>query len=199
LTIAGFKFQIADCRLQIDDRRLTDTVKLNRQSSIVNRQSSIVNRQSSICNLKFEICNLQSPGEKMLEKIPLRTAARQELVNITDQVRAIVEKTGVAEGMCYVYCPHSTAGLLINSYLDPMTPKDITHELDRLVPTRVDFQHVYDTPSDAAGHIKATLVGIHQAVMIHEGKLMLGGSQGILFAEFDGPRNREVFVKVVND
>ena len=86
----------------------------------------------------------------MLEKITLRTAARQELVNVTDQVKSIVARSAVTDGMCYVFNPHSTAGLTVNSYLDPNTPKDIVHEIDRLVPTRYDFFHANDTPSDAA-------------------------------------------------
>jgi len=133
----------------------------------------------------------------MLEKISLRTTTRQELVNVTDQVKQVVSAYGIQEGMCFVYCPHSTAGLVVNSYLDALTLKDITLELDRIVPTRVDFFHTFDTPSDAVGHIKATLVGIDQSFIVHEGKLVLGSSQGILFAEFDGPRNRELFVKVI--
>lgn len=132
----------------------------------------------------------------MFQKVSFRTSARQELVNIMDQVKQAVADSGVAEGTCVVYCPHTTAGLVVNSYLDPSTAKDITFELDRIVPTRVDFFHVFDTPSDAAGHVKATLTGIHQLFIIHESKLQLGGSQGILFAEFDGPRDRQVFVKI---
>jgi secondary thiamine-phosphate synthase enzyme len=128
-----------------------------------------------------------------------RTSTRQELVNVTEAVQAAVIASGVQRGVCYVYCPHTTAGLTINSYLDPDTPKDISFELDRLVPTRVDFFHIVDTPSDAAGHVKTSLIGTHQVVIIHEGRLMLGHSQGILFAEFDGPRNRQVFVKIVKD
>lgn len=128
-----------------------------------------------------------------------RTEARQELVNVTDAVRHIVEKSGVQQGVCYVYCPHTTAGLTINSYMDPMTPKDIVSEIDRLIPTRLDFYHTVDTPSDAAGHIKSVLAGLHQVVIIHDGQLMLGHSQGILFAEFDGPRNRQVFVKILEN
>ncbi len=133
----------------------------------------------------------------MFEQVQLRTSSRQELVNVTEQVKDIVARSGIKEGVCHVYCPHSTAGLTINSYLDPLTPKDITFELDRLVPTRVDFFHTGDTPSDAAAHIKTSLVGIDQALIVHDGKLLLGHSQGILFAEFDGPRDREFYVKVV--
>ncbi|MEM6530313.1 MAG: secondary thiamine-phosphate synthase enzyme YjbQ, partial [Chloroflexota bacterium] len=128
-----------------------------------------------------------------------RTETRQELVNVTDAVKEILQNSGVQEGVCYVYCPHTTAGLTINSYLDPMTPKDIVSEIDRLIPTRLDFFHTVDTPSDAAGHIKSVLAGLHQVVIIHKGQLMLGHSQGILFAEFDGPRNRQVYVKIMGD
>lgn len=133
----------------------------------------------------------------MIEKVKFQTGVRQELVNISDQVKQFVEKCGVQEGLCYVYCPHTTAGLVVNSYMDPKTPQDITFEIDRLIPTRVDFFHTFDTPSDAAGHVKSSLVGVHQVFIISAGKLLLGHSQGILFAEFDGPRDREVYVKVV--
>lgn len=135
----------------------------------------------------------------MFEKIKLRTSARQELVNLMGQVKDIVARSGAQEGMCYVYCPHTTAGLVVNSYMDPKTPQDIAFELDRLVPTRVDFFHTTDTPSDAAGHVKSSLTGIHQSFIVHAGELLLGHSQGILLAEFDGPRNREVYVKVIAD
>ena len=135
----------------------------------------------------------------MFQKISLRTTARQELVNVTDQVKAIVTASGVQTGMCYVYNPHSTAGLTVNSYLDPNTPKDIGFELDRLIPTRLDFFHANDTPSDAAAHVKIALTGIQQWFFVEDGKLVLGHSQGILFAEFDGPRNRELYVKVIAD
>jgi secondary thiamine-phosphate synthase enzyme len=135
----------------------------------------------------------------MFEQVKFRTSSRQELVNVMNQVKEILTKSGIKEGMLYVYCPHTTAGLVVNSYLDPKTPMDITFELDRIVPTRVDFFHMNDTPSDASGHVKSSLVGVDLSFIVHEGKLMLGHSQGILFAEFDGPRDREVYVKVVAD
>lgn len=133
----------------------------------------------------------------MFETLSLRTNASQELVNLDERVRAVVAASGVAEGVCHVYCPHSTAGLTINSALDSRTSQDILFEMNRLVPTRVDFFHTFDTPTDAAGHVKSTLSGVHLTCLIHEGRLMLGHSQSILFAEFDGPRNRQVYVKVV--
>ena len=135
----------------------------------------------------------------MLERITLRTTTRQELINVTDSIKSVVAKSGVKDGICYVFNPHSTAGLTVNSYLDPNTPKDITHEMDRLIPTRYDFFHTNDTPGDAAAHVKTTLTGLQQWFFVADGALVLGHSQGLLFAEFDGPRNRELFVKVVAD
>ena len=133
----------------------------------------------------------------MLQTIEFESTERQELINLMEQVQQVVTESGYQEGLCYVYCPHTTAGLVVNSYLDPKTLQDIAFELDRLIPTRVDFFHTFDTPSDAAAHVKSTLTGISQDFVIHEGKLLLGHSQGILFAEFDGPRKRRVTVKVI--
>lgn len=133
----------------------------------------------------------------MFETVSFQTSQSQELVSLTEQIRDVIARSGVTEGICHVYCPHTTAGLTVNSAMDPMTLKDIVSEVDRLVPTRVDFYHTFDTPSDAAGHVKSTLVGVHVTCLIHEGQLMLGHSQSILFAEFDGPRDRQVFVKIV--
>jgi secondary thiamine-phosphate synthase enzyme len=133
----------------------------------------------------------------MLETIHFKTEERQVLVNIMNEIKDVVRKSGVKEGLCCVYCPHTTAGLVVNSYMDPNTPKDILNEIDRLIPTKVDFLHTFDTPSDAAGHVKSSLLNIELTFIINDGELLLGHSQGILFAEFDGPRNREVHVKVV--
>jgi secondary thiamine-phosphate synthase enzyme len=133
----------------------------------------------------------------MFEKIQFKSKERQETINLLDQVKSLVEKTGVESGLCLVYCPHTTAGLVVNSYLDPLTPKDILCELDRLIPTRLDFYHQNDTPSDAAGHVKASLIGTKVSFIVDEGKLVVGHSQGILFVDFDGPRSREVYVKIM--
>lgn len=133
----------------------------------------------------------------MFEVLSFRTTASQETINLDEQVRAVVAASRVAEGVCHVYCPHSTAGLTINSALDSKTSQDILFDINRLVPTRVDFFHTFDTPTDAAAHVKSTLTGVHVTCLIHEGLLMLGSSQSILFAEYDGPRNRKVYVKIV--
>ncbi len=133
----------------------------------------------------------------MFEILSFRTTQSQELVRLEERVRELVLQSEVEEGVCHIYCPHTTAGLTINSAMDPGTLQDILAEFRRLVPTRVDFHHRFDTPTDAAGHIKSTLMGVQVTCLIHGGQLMLGSSQSILFAEFDGPRDRQVYVKVV--
>ena len=133
----------------------------------------------------------------MLKVITLETPAGDALVDITEQVRAAVAETGVQSGLCAVIVPHTTAAVTINSMMDPTTPQDIIADVRRLVPTRVDFKHQYDTPADAAGHIKAALVGHSVLLVIEDGKLLLGGSQSVMFYEFDGPRKRRVQVKVM--
>lgn len=133
----------------------------------------------------------------MFIKLDIKSNERQEMLVITDLVREALSENGVKNGLCFLFCPHTTAGLTINSYLDPATAKDLIHEIDRLVPTRTDFIHVFDTPSDAAGHIKASLVGGQLGLIVEDGELQLGGSQGVFFWDFDGPRSRQVYLKVI--
>ena len=129
--------------------------------------------------------------------LPVETTQGQEMVLITDQVKEIVQKSGVKEGLCFLFIPHVTGALTINSYLDPDTSRDLLDELHRLVPTRVDFHHILDTPADASAHVKSSLVGTDLTLIVHEGGLLLGPSQGIFFWEYDGPRSRKVMVKIV--
>ena len=133
----------------------------------------------------------------MMTVIDIETLAGDALVDITAQVRAAVAESGAAAGLCVLIVPHTTAGITINSNLDMATPADLLAEIQRLVPKRVDFAHQYDTPADAAGHIKAALVGQSVTLAIEAGELLLGGSQSIMFFEFDGPRRRSVQVKII--
>jgi secondary thiamine-phosphate synthase enzyme len=133
----------------------------------------------------------------MYKTVALETPLGDSLTNVTDQVRAIVKESGVQSGICFCIVGHTTAAITINSYVDPNTPRDIVDELRRLVPTRTDFHHIFDTPSDAAAHIKASLIGNTETVLIENGDLVLGHSQGLLFFEFDGPRKRQVMVKII--
>ena len=128
---------------------------------------------------------------------PLATLAN-EAYEITASVREIVAESGVQEGLCVVFVPHTTAGLSISSFWDPKGLEDFHDDIDRLIPTRIDFKHQFDTPQDAAGHIKSMLVGVSLTIMISEGELLLGHSQGIFFNEFDGPRTRKFLVKCLD-
>lgn len=122
-----------------------------------------------------------------------------DVYDITPEVKKTVEESGVQEGICIVYNPHSTAGLAVYSPWDPAGFVDLDEEISRLIPTKVDFKHQHDTPQDAAGHVKSALLGVSGTFIIHEGKLLIGGSQAIYFLEFDGPRKREFYVKIQAD
>jgi secondary thiamine-phosphate synthase enzyme len=135
----------------------------------------------------------------MIKIFELNTEIREGLINITPQILDTVRESGIDEGLCVVSVPHTTAAVTINSAMDENTELDILSEVRRLVPTRVDFHHIYDTPADAAGHIKATLIGNSVTVIITKNQLLLGGSQSILFFEFDGPRKRQFFVRILAD
>jgi secondary thiamine-phosphate synthase enzyme len=133
----------------------------------------------------------------MFSTIRIQTPPGESLVNITDPVRDAVRQMGVQSGLCAVIIPHTTAAITINSAMDTSTLDDIITDLRRIGPTRVDFKHQYDTPADAAGHVKAALIGHSVLIVIDQGQLLLGGSQSILFYEFDGPRERQAQIKVI--
>lgn len=133
----------------------------------------------------------------MLKEVALATPRGESLTDITAQVQDIVRASGVRDGICALVVPHTTAAITLNSALDEATATDILTDLQRLVPKRVDFAHQYDTPADAAGHIKAALIGHSVTLIVADGALALGGSQSILFCEFDGPRQRRVQVKLL--
>ena len=118
---------------------------------------------------------------------------------VTQDIKDIVERSGIKEGICVINCTHTTAGLIITSFWDKRGHVDFQEELDKLIPTRYDYRHTYDTPTDAAGHIKSALAGTGLTLIVTGGKPMLGSSQGVIFCEFDGPRDRKFTVKVVED
>lgn len=134
----------------------------------------------------------------MVKKFEISTKLG-DVYEITGDIKKYVEESGITEGTCIVFTPHTTAAIAVTSRMDPDGFDDVREEICRLVPTRIDFKHQFDTPSDAAGHIKSTLLGVSMSFLIMDGKLFLGGSQGIFFLEFDGPRNRQYYVKAVSD
>ena len=138
----------------------------------------------------------RSKGVKpeMIQSFQVRTRAQTELIDITRSVQQAVQKTGIKEGICFIFVPHTTAAVTINENADPSVPQDIVMELNKMVPFEDRYHH---REGNSAAHIKASLLGCSQAVFVDSGKLILGTWQGIFFCEFDGPRNREVYVKVV--
>lgn len=133
-----------------------------------------------------------------MDKIQFETK-KDGVTSLTDQIKKCVEKSGVKSGLLCAFITHTTAALTVNSFWDPLGHEDIQDEIRRLIPTRVDFKHQYDTPEDAAGHVKSTLIGPSLTFIIENGELVLGHSQGIYFLEFDGPRKRECLVKILGE
>jgi len=135
----------------------------------------------------------------MYIEINISTEVSECLINITEKIQRAVGDSNIKEGVCVIFVPHTTAGITINSGMDKLTLKDIVDETHRLVPTRVDFHHTYDTPADAAGHIKSVLIGNSLSLIVKNGEIVIGGSQSVLFFEFDGPRKRRVLIRILGD
>lgn len=129
-----------------------------------------------------------------MEKINLKTGNRAELIDITDKIQAIVAKSKVKSGMCFIFCPHTTAGLTINENADPSVRRDITNALNKVVPENMEYSH---SEGNSDSHIKSSLFGSSLSVIIEGGRLALGTWQGIYFCESDGPRTREIWVKIL--
>ena len=129
-------------------------------------------------------------------EIAVRTSERCQLVDITAQVRKAVREAGVRDGLCLVWCPHTTAGITVNENADPDVPADLLMGLARVVDSRWPFRHG-EGNSDA--HLKSSLVGCERTLAVRGGELRLGTWQGIWFCEFDGPRTRRVEVTVLGD
>ena len=128
--------------------------------------------------------------------ISVKTGTRIEMVDITSPVRTEISKSGVQDGVCMVYVPHTTAGITINEGADPAVCTDILRKLDELVPPNDNYRHM---EGNADSHVKSMLVGCSEQVLVENGRLVLGTWQGIYFAEFDGPRSRRMYVKVQAD
>ena len=127
----------------------------------------------------------------MLYEYQLSTP-RENFYNITAQVREAVSKSGVADGIAVIYCPHTTAGITINENADPDVVHDLLVGLAKAFPDRAEFRH---GEGNSAAHLKASATGSSATVIIKDGSLVLGTWQGIYFCEFDPPRNRKFFVK----
>jgi secondary thiamine-phosphate synthase enzyme len=132
----------------------------------------------------------------MIQIFQVKTTKQTEFINITHSVEEAIQKTGIKEGICIIFTPHATAAITINENADPSVPKDIIMELSKIVPFEDRYQH---TEGNSPAHIKASIIGCSQTVFVEIGKLVLGTWQGIFFCEFDGPRSRKVYVKIIPD
>lgn len=126
--------------------------------------------------------------------IAIRSSAKCQLISITGHIQQLVEESGIDNGVCVVFVPHTTAGVMINENADADVRHDILTHFDRLVPPVSDYRHA---EGNSAAHIKALLVGSSVTVIVEDGELVLGRWQDIFFAEFDGPRQRSVYAKVI--
>jgi secondary thiamine-phosphate synthase enzyme len=131
-----------------------------------------------------------------MQFIRVKTNRRTQMVDITNEVQRVVTALGVRTGTCLLSVPHTTAGILINEHADPDVASDAEGAFDRLVPSAGPYRH---TEGNSDSHLKSMLVGMNAFVFVEEGQLVLGRWQGIFFAEFDGPRDRHVHLKVLSD
>jgi len=131
-----------------------------------------------------------------MKTLRIKSSRRTQFVDITRQVALAVADSGVRHGVCYIYVPHTAAGVAINEHADPDVAADVEALFDRLIPHKGPYRHA---EGNTDSHMKAILTGTSQTVFIENGKLALGTWQGIFLCEFDGPRARTVLVRVIPD
>jgi len=129
----------------------------------------------------------------MTKQITVATRSKTELVDISSQIEKIVKDSGIKDGVCWVFVPHTTAGISINEGADPSVKRDILSRLDKLVPSAERYEHL---EGNAPAHIKTSIVGSSETLIIEKGRLLLGTWQSLYLCEFDGPRHRKVIIKI---
>lgn len=132
-----------------------------------------------------------------MQFLNVRTNKRDEFLNITGEIQGVVDRSGISDGACLVYVPHTTAGVTINENADPDVTRDMLFIFDKMIPWQDD--HYKHLEGNSAAHVKASLVGSSCTVPVEKGQLMLGRWQGIYFCEFDGPRSRSVYVQILEN
>ncbi len=128
----------------------------------------------------------------MFLTISINTRDRSEMTDITSKVEGELKRSGLKDGVCFLFVPHTTAGITINEHADPSVVADIQATLNKLVPWEASYRHL---EGNSAAHIKSSLIGNSVIVLVESGRLRLGTWQGIFFCEFDGPRSRKVHIK----
>jgi secondary thiamine-phosphate synthase enzyme len=128
--------------------------------------------------------------------ISVKTRERTELIDITTDINQLIQKTGIDQGLCMIYVPHTTAAVTINESADPSVKSDILMILNQIIPWEANYRHL---EGNSPAHIKSTLVGSSELIAIENRRLVLGTWQGIFFCEFDGPRTRKVDVRIMEE
>ena len=128
--------------------------------------------------------------------LSVKTRQRTELIDITSNVNQLIQKSGIDQGLCMVYVPHTTAAVTINESADPSVKSDILMILNQIIPWEANYRHL---EGNSPAHIKSTLVGSSELIAIENRRLVLGTWQGIFFCEFDGPRTRKVDVRIMEE
>lgn len=129
-----------------------------------------------------------------VKEFAVRTLAHSQMIDITEEVRRCVKESGVSDGICIVFIPHTTAAVTINENADPDVVRDFSMEINKIVPWEDGYYHM---EGNSAAHLKASMMGFSETVLVEDGRLVLGTWQGIYFLEYDGARNRKVYVKVL--
>ena len=132
----------------------------------------------------------------MLIQMNIKTSKHTQMINITETVQKAVTESGVKEGICTVFIPHTTAAVTINENADPDVVRDFTMEINKIVPWEDGYQHM---EGNSAAHLKASMIGFSEQIIIDGGRLVLGTWQGVYFCEFDGPRSRKLYLKITED
>jgi secondary thiamine-phosphate synthase enzyme len=132
----------------------------------------------------------------ILIRLNVDTTKHTQMVDITDMIRKAVADSGVTDGICTVFVPHTTAAVTINENADPDVVRDLTTEINKIVPWEDGYRHM---EGNSAAHLKASMIGFSEQIIIDDGRLVLGTWQGIWFCEYDGPRRRSVYVKLMGD
>ena len=127
-------------------------------------------------------------------KFEVRTSKHTQMLDITREVQRAVTESGVRDGICTVFIPHTTAAVTINENADPDVVRDFTMEINKIVPWEDGYHHM---EGNSAAHLKSSMIGFSEQIIIEDGRLLLGTWQGIYFCEFDGPRSRKCFVKIM--
>ncbi|MCK4906964.1 MAG: secondary thiamine-phosphate synthase enzyme YjbQ [Spirochaetes bacterium] len=131
---------------------------------------------------------------KYNKTINIKTSSRDEFINVTGIIRSCIDESGIKDGICHLFNPHTTAGLTINEQADPDVVSDIIRQMDKVFPWNNHYLH---GEGNSAAHMKASVFGSSLAILVEQGKPVLGTWQGIFFCEFDGPRSRKLNMKIV--